>query len=407
MERTELAQACARWRRGVGTSGPGPRLIAEAGPANYLALLAGALAGDGEIFLGDPAWSTAEHEQAAAIIGAGNKVEPRGYLMVPTGGTSGRVRFARHDGETIAAAVEGFRRHFGLTRVNAVGVLPLHHVSGLMAAMRAVLTGGEYFPAIWKQLEAGRLPALPPVADGWVISLVPTQLERLLRTEAATAWLAQFQLICLGGGPAWPALLDRAAERRLAVSPGYGMTESAAMVAALPPAAFLAGARSSGAPLPHVAVEIGDEGVVTLAGESLFRGYYPEWRRAEVFSTADLGRIDERGQLHLGGRRDSVIVSGGEKVDPFEVEAVLRATGEVPDIAIVGVPDAEWGELVVAAYPGEARPDFVRVAAALASSLAPAKRPKKYVPLTPWPVTAQGKISRAAVVSLVQLKAES
>ena len=324
--------------------------------------------------------------------------------MIPSGGSGGGVKFARHDEETIGAAVRGFCAHFGLTRVNAVGVLPLHHVSGLMAWMRCALTGGEFVPWDWKRLEAGERLTLRAGAD-WVISLVPTQLQRLLMAEEAVAWLRQFRVIFLGGGPVWPQLADAAAEAKLPISLSYGMTETAAMVTALRPEEFLAGDRSCGAPLPHARVTIDAEGVVTVAGESLFRGYYVNEAPKEKCNviryisgggpgwvTEDLGSFDERGHLHILGRRDAVIITGGKKVHPNEVEAVLRASGEFDDVAVIGLPDAEWGEAVVACHPPSGRaPNLERAVAALA----PHQRPKRFIAVADWPRNSQGKVSRA------------
>jgi O-succinylbenzoic acid--CoA ligase len=364
--------------------------------------------------LRDPHWRESEVGAAKdALRGTGASNSHRiddntaGWLLVPTGGTSGRVRFARHDESTLGAAVDGFTRHFGLTRVNALGTLPTHHVSGLMARMRAAATGGDYLPADWKELEAGNLPALPARDDGWVISFVPTQLERLLRRPAAIDWLRSFRIIFLGGAPAWPDLLDRAAEARLPVSLSYGMTETAAMVTALRPADFARGERSSGTAVPHARVSIQPGGVIRVAGESVFRGYWPELRTERFHDTSDLGRLDAEGQLHVLGRADEVIITGGEKVDPREVEAVLRATGEFDDVVVLGRPHPEWGAEVVAAYPAGKSPDLAKVRATLEKSLAPYKRPKDYVAVKDWPRSAAGKINRAALVAVISRKIES
>ena len=326
----------------------------------------------------------------------GESAEACGWLMVASGGTSGRLKFARHDETTIGAAVQGFCAHFGLTRANAVSVLPLHHVSGLMAWMRCTLTGGEFAAWDWKRLEAGDLP--PVGGDGWVLSLVPTQLQRLLAQEATVAWLRKFRVIFVGGGPMWTTLADAAAEARLPIALSYGMTETAAMVTALRPEEFLAGARSSGAPLPHATVALDTDGRVKIGGASLFLGYYPERNEAREFLTGDLGRIDERGHLHVLGRADAMIITGGKKVQPEEVEAALRASGEFDDVAVVGVPDAEWGEAVVACYPRSGRsPDTVRAVATLPQW----KRPKRFVALDAWPRNAQGKVNRASLLKAV------
>ncbi|HVT74529.1 MAG TPA: AMP-binding protein [Lacunisphaera sp.] len=353
------------------------------------------------MLLGSEGWGEEERRQLAALA-AQSALTPaaasgQGWLGIPTGGSGGRLKLARHDEETIGAAVRGFAAHFGLSRVNAAGVLPLHHVSGLMAWMRCALTGGEYRPLEWKRVEAGAEPRLGDRPEGWTLSLVPTQLERLLRAERTIEWLRQFRIIFVGGAPSSSPLLDRAAALQLPVSLGYGMTETAAMLTGQQPREFLAGMRHAGSALPHARVSIDERGGIIVGGESLFRGYWPDWREGDLL-TEDSGRLDDAGRLHVLGRRDAVIITGGEKVNPAEVEQALRQTGEFPEVVVAGLPDAEWGQVVVAAFPGSARPDLAKVNESLGRSLAPAKRPKRFVPLPDWPVTEQGKVNRAEVV---------
>lgn len=346
-------------------------------------------------FLCDPRWGGVERKNAGEALRAasGAAGAELGWLGVPTGGTSGRVRFARHDERTLGAAARGFCGHFGLKRVNAVDVLPAFHVSGLMARVRCAATGGTHVAWDWKRIEAGETPPLG--GEEWVISLVPTQLQRLLRDPRSVDWLQRFRIIFLGGGPVWRELADEAAAQRLQVALSYGMTETAAMVAAQRPEDFLAGDRSAGSALPHARITITDKGTIGVEGESMFRGYFPEWRESRRLETEDMGEIDDRGRLRVSGRRDEVIITGGEKVQPAEVEAALRSTGEFEDVAVVGVADAEWGERVVACYPRGARaPDFSRVETAL-RQLAAFKRPKRYVAIDAWPRNAQGKVNRS------------
>lgn len=351
---------------------------------------------NGYVFMCDPQWSpedraTVNLMQRHAYRGPGTTMGD-GWLCIPTGGTSGAVRFARHDEHTLGAAVEGFCAHFGLKRVNAVNVLPAHHVSGLMPRIRCAATGGQHVEASWRQVEEGHWPACG--GDDWMISLVPTQLQRLLTTPAGVNGLRRFGLIFLGGGPVWAELADAAAAAGLRVALSYGMTETAAMIAALKPEEFLAGQRSSGRPLPHAGITLAPDGVVAIAGESVFRGYFPEHRTEREFVTEDLGQFDAQGYLTVLGRRDAVIITGGEKVQPAEVETALRASGEFTDVAVLGVPDEKWGEIVVACYAVEGGlPNQSRVNAAL-EKLAPYKRPKKQVVIENWPRNAQGKLNR-------------
>jgi o-succinylbenzoate---CoA ligase len=356
------------------------------------------------VFLCDPKWGTGERDALGIAVAELKAANPRaksatGWLCIPTGGTSGGIRFARHDELTLSAAVGGFCAHFDIVRVNAVDVLPPFHVSGLMARVRCTATGGRYLAWDWKRLEAGDLPLLGSGGENWTISLVPTQLQRLLAAPETVAWLRRFRAILIGGGPVWPQLAETAAAAKLPLALSYGMTETAAMVAALRPEEFLRGIRSCGSALPHARLSLNADGVVIVEGGSLFRGYFCGMEVGREFITEDLGQIDERGHLHILGRRDAVIITGGKKVQPSEVEVALRASGEFTDVAVIGVPDPEWGEAVVACYPavdgGEYVPDLARAV----SELAGFQRPKRFIPIKDWPRNAQGKVNRAALRS--------
>lgn len=405
MERRELASLLGATPHGDTTR----VLLASDDAEQFRAEFARAVAGAGEVFLGSARWGAAEREEFArlekcALPAEGTKAQlGLGWLMIPTGGSSGRLKFARHDGHTIAAAVRGFTAHFGLARVNALGLLPLYHVSGLMAWMRCALTGGEYRAGDWKSIERGERPELPARADGWVVSLVPTQLERLLREPAGAEWLRGFRIVFLGGAPAWPELLERAAEARVPLSLSYGMTETAAMIAALRPEEFARGERSCGKVLPHARVVLEDDDAICVSGRALFRGYYPDWRHErKMFVTTDAGRFDAAGRLHVLGRRDAVIISGGEKVQPAEVESVLRNATGCGRVAVIGVPDREWGERVVAVHAGDENFSVQRARSAAERELAPAARPKDYVALREWPASEAGKLNRARLRAAVE-----
>ncbi len=460
MERAELARRLRGGRPAVAAARDA--VVVEARePARFRAAFAEAVAAGGTVFLANPDWGAAERAQFNALRaapGADERAKPQvareskiqipkskcehGWLCIPTGSSAGTIKLARHDQDTLHAAVRGFAAHFGVARVNTLGVLPLHHVGGLMGWLRAELTGGTFLDGDWKNIEAGALPTLPSVNDGWFLSLVPTQLQRLLARPAAAEWLRGFRAVLVGGGPAWPELAEAGAAARVPLAFTYGATETAAAVAALRPEEFLAGGRGCGSALPHARITfdvaaaaararhggIADAtddprtGVaeITVEAESLFRGYWPEWRPVSEsekdgmggWRTGDLGFFDSRGSLRVTGRRDALIITGGEKVEPGEVETVLRATGEFADVAVVGVLDAGWGERVVAGYPaaggtagakdeGRHAPDLARVMAAL-EKLASFKQPKKILALAEWPRDAAGKISRSRLVELVR-----
>jgi O-succinylbenzoic acid--CoA ligase len=359
----------------------------------------------GFVFLCDPQWTPVQRAAFDTLVQSAirnpKSAISKGWLCIPTGGTGGVLKFARHDEHTLTAAAEGFCRHFGLARVNAVGVLPPHHVSGLMALLRCRHTGGTHLAWDWRALAAGQRPATG--RGPWTISLVPTQLQRLLRSRAATAWLRRFVLVLVGGGPVWPELADAAARAKLRIVLSYGLTETAAMVAAQRPEEFLAGDRSSGRVLPQAKVTIGRGGVVRVGGRSLFRGYFGGRAPRREFATGDLGVLDTQGRLQVLGRHDAIIITGGKKVHPGPVEAALRATGKFADVAVIGRPHAEWGEEVVACYPAGKRPGL---AGLRLDGLAAYQRPKRFIAVRTWPRNAQGKVNRAQLRAAVSALAD-
>jgi o-succinylbenzoate---CoA ligase len=398
--KTRLATR-ASWLAGPGTEGfaealvaaskclekktaRGPVMVAWENPAKFLAGVLAASQKNLPVILASPRWGEAERAQAAAQIQPGlwlgektarwPRLKPAfdfdaktwaGTILIPTGGTGGRVRWAIHTWATLAAAARALVDFLDAAGCTHVSTLPPWHVSGLLPAVRALETGGTLWLADWKNIAAGRPPATPP--ERALISLVPTQLQRLLEHKRVVSWLRHTRAILLGGAAPLPGLLDRARELRLPVALAYGMTETAAAVAIQRPADFLAGEPPRVTPLPHAKIWIGDEtawplpvgknGRVWIEASSLFAGYFPAQRQPGPFGAEDGGKLDACGRLRLLGRLDQVINSGGEKVQPAAVEKQIRATGLVRDVRVLGLPDAEWGECVVAVYTGKKHPE--------------------------------------------------
>ncbi|BET69152.1 hypothetical protein ASA1KI_40700 [Opitutales bacterium ASA1] len=325
-------------------------------------------------------------------------------FMIATGGTSGGVRFARHTRASLCAAADGLRTWAGGGALSSVCVLPLHHVSGCMQLVRAWRTRGAVALVAWREVEAGNLPQDLP--ERVQLSLVPTQLARLLERPAAVAWLRRFETVFLGGAAAWPTLLDAAREARVPLAPCYGMTETAAMIAATRPDEFLASAATPGLEaLPHATPTIDADGRIRVRSTSLFLGYWGDDAGTPVdageFVTSDLGRIDARGRLHVLGRADGWITTGGEKVDPSVVENTIRASRLATDVAVVAVPDAEWGAIVVACVCGCDEGRLGELQAFVRARLSPHQIPKRWVRLAALPRNAAGKIDRRELTRLV------
>jgi O-succinylbenzoic acid--CoA ligase len=255
-------------------------------------------------------------------------------VVIGTSGSTGAPK-----GVELSAAALRHSAQASLDRVGArpgerwLCCLPVTHVAGLQVLVRSLVGGTE--PVLADRADAATLAA----SGCSHVSLVPTQLQRLLESDVDKSTpLAQFSSVLLGGAAAPAGLLAAARAARVPVVTTYGMTETCG------------GCVYDGVPLDGVRVKIGEDERVWLGGPVLFTRYRgaggapaDNW-----FRTGDLGRLDESGRLAVRGRADDVINTGGHKVVPGEVAAALENCPGVRDVAVVGQPDPEWGERVVA-----------------------------------------------------------
>jgi O-succinylbenzoic acid--CoA ligase len=372
------------------------------------------------VFLGNPHWAGAEREEAARQIPRGTTIlgttlEPRGLgtcdfplnwrgrVMIPTGGTGGKVKFIIHSGETLRAAALSLRDALvarGLSPVlHGVTCTPPWHVSGFLPAVRARVTGGRHQIIDGRFPEGATLPSIDLPADGTrVISLVPAQLTRLLAHADGEAWLRRFQVVLLGGSAVPAPLLSAIRARRLPVFLTYGATETAAACALCPPEIIWSGEAVRGAPFPGVRFAATSDGLITIASSSLGLGVWPDGPMTNPWTSGDRGDVAADGSVRITGRADRVIVTGGEKVDPARVEQALLATGLVREALVLGLPDATWGELVTACVV--AGPEAEAALRMACEQLEPAARPRSYVFVPVMPTNASGKPDRAAIAKL-------
>lgn len=244
--------------------------------------------------------------------------------------------------------------------------LPLYHVGGLSIVFRCLLAG-----ATVTMPEPG-IPLGEAIVSGGAthVSLVATQLRRLLSGDAP---LETLEAVLMGGGPVPGSLVDEAAARGLPIHTSYGLTEMASQVTTTPPDASRTALHTSGRVLPHRELSVAEDGEILVRGNTLFAGYVGgdavdrQLDDEGWFHTKDLGELDPDGYLRVTGRRDNQFVSGGENVQPEEIEAALYRIEGVEEAVVVPVPDEEFGERPVA---------FVRAPGGLPDDLAKALEPK-------------------------------
>jgi len=313
-------------------------------------------------------------------------------VVIATSGSTGKPKLVVLSAAALRASATATVTRLG-GGAHWLLALPAEHVAGVQVIVRALLAGAP--PAV-QDVRAGFRPddfaaltaALSPGRRH--TSLVPTQLLRLLDAGGpALDALRTFDAVLVGGAALDAALRARAEAAGVRIVATYGMSETAG------------GCVYDGVPLDGVTVDLDDDGRITLGGRTLAEGYLGGAAFAGRFRTGDLGRWSG-GRLQVLGRADDVIVTGGEKVAPAAVERVLAAQPGVRAVCVVGVPDAQWGQLVAAAVvPGPDRPSDDRLRDAVRAELGRAAVPRRLVDVDEIPVQGIGKPDRAAVAVLV------
>ena len=323
-----------------------------------------------------------------------------------TSGTTGRPKGAMLSHGNLLAGARALVEAWGWTRADRlVHALPMFHMHGLGAGLNGSFTAGASVVVVPK-FEPEAVVAAAHDHAATMFFGVPTMYTKLAEAGALQA-LSGLRLLVSGSAPLDPVLFERvAAEAGQAPVERYGMTETM-MLCSNTLERRVPGA--VGVPLPGVELRLADEGGVEVRGPNVFRGY---WERPDAdaeaftpdgwFRTGDVGELDDDGWLRLVGRKSDLIISGGYNVYPREVEDAILAHPSVLDAAVVGLPDATWGETVCAfVVPRAGEPlDVDAVAEAAAASLARFKQPRRWEVVDELPRNAMGKVRRDVLRSL-------
>jgi O-succinylbenzoic acid--CoA ligase len=339
----------------------------------------------------------------------------RTQLLLFTSGTTGSPKAVKLTAGNIlwSAVASAFRVGISPDEQWLV-TLPLHHMGGIAPILRGPLYGMTV--VLRGEFDAEQAVADLHQYDITAVSLVPTMLRRMLNSANKSSFPETLRTVLLGGAPAPTALINQCQDESIPVCPTYGLTETASQVATARPQTAFNNPDTVGTPLLWSDITIVDEsgspqpagspGEIVVDGPTVTPGYAgPETMTtgAYGFHTGDIGILDTNGRLTVVNRLDDRIVTGGENVDPGEVTTVLESHPAVAAAAVVGIPDSDWGERVVAAVTPVMTERAVSnddLRSHARDYLAGFKIPKQIRVVDTLPRTISGTINRDAVHEL-------
>jgi fatty-acyl-CoA synthase len=350
----------------------------------------------------------------APCAGPAEPAQPGDVMLVYTSGTTGEPKGAMHSQAGMCANIDLALAVQGLTAADRVlAVLPLFHVGGLCIQVLPALAVGapvrlhaRFDPAAWLHDIAAWRPSTSLV--------VPAVMQSILaHPRWPTADLSSLRFLNSGSSIVPVALIEAFHARGVPVAQVYGSTETGPVSIALAPDEAMGQVGSVGRPAPGVRLKLadaagaevpaGEVGEIQLRSPNLMRGYHRLPAGAGFvqgwFATGDLARADADGRITVVGRSKDMIISGGENIYPAEIENLAAAWPGVAEVAVVGLPDARWGEvpvLALTARPGESI-DLAALRALFDARLARFKHPRRIVLVSAMPRTALGKVQKAVL----------
>jgi o-succinylbenzoate---CoA ligase len=340
--------------------------------------------------------------------------EKQTALILYTSGTTSSPKGVIHTFKSLISNTESANLYFHFNYLDKWLVsLPLYHIGGLQILTRSIMYGSELIIP-----DSLKTPGIIDAIRNYhpnLISIVQTTLTRLI--EYNFSYNRQFTFI-LGGGPSNDKIVSDGIKRGWKIVKVYGSTETASMISAFSVNSYQDKIKSSGRPFRKNSMRIIDEngnkllsneiGEIVFSGESLMQGYWNnsiETNRRIIdheYLTGDFGYIDEDGFLFISSRRDDLIISGGENINPNEIEDMIRIIPCVKDVCVVGLDNKEWGQVIAAAIILEqvnaiSSNEFLDL---LKPKLPSFKLPKKILFIDELPFNSLGKIKRDEVRKL-------
>lgn len=277
-------------------------------------------------------------------------------LILFTSGSTGTPKAVQLTERNLIESATAWHEQLQFTRNDIyLNCLPMHHIGGISIFIRSFIYGFSSY-----QLNGFNIDAISNLIESkhiTLISMVPTMLQRLL-DNTKNKLPQSLRGIIVSGGPSTESLMNRCITHDIPVYKSYGMTETSSGICGFWLHEYPSKYESVGLPFLKTKFQV-NESVLHVSGPTIMDGYFGEEAIQSCLDTGDFASIDEEGFIYINLRRDVQIVTGGENVNPKEVEDILLSHPQITFAKVYGEPDEEWGQMVVAEISTELQTDEI------------------------------------------------
>jgi len=346
------------------------------------------------------------NEDGASIQNCGVSIKPVQKNLIDTitiiftSGSNGKPKPVELSTQNFLYSFKNWNDEIKFSNNDSImNILPLHHIAGISAIIRGLLSHCPVYLLEKFNIDNFILEASKQKIT--VISLVPTIIYTLLQIEEGIKCLQSFRMILTGGGPANSILLEKCIKLNIPIFVTYGMTETCSGVSGFWINDYPKKLNSVGKPFNYLTISTAPQknkySKICILGEIIANGYWGELPFNSQFISNDLGEIDKDGFLFLKPLRQDRIVTGGENVNPFEIEEVIIKFPNIVECYVIGVENQKWGEEIIAFIKTNEKFNKLDLVEFCKNQLLEFKIPKKFIICEELPKNELGKINRLKV----------
>jgi len=333
-------------------------------------------------------------------------------LIIPTSGSTGKAKYVQLTFSNLFESVISSDTFINPNIYDLwLASLPFYHIGGFSIIVRTLCSGCSL--VIPNSLKDGDLYSIIQEKLPSLISFVPVMMERILE-RTIKPW-RKLRHIFIGGGPISERIMKNSLNNLWPISLVYGSTETSSMVSVCSNDNLNSNGISAGLPLPGVKITINSNennkiiksnvGSIIIESNSVSKSYYNNTDTQILvdgkFYSNDLGEIDSKGNLHIYGRTDKVIISGGENISLIEIENVLKKNKSFDEILVLGIKDEKWGQSYIVVSNSSEDDIEHKIVSHLEQKLPRFKLPKSVIKVAEIPKNQMGKILKKELMKKI------